>query len=647
MTFKTRLLTLALSFGTFWGAQAHNPNPSPTTLDDWDVFVMEMNDILNDLPGLTDDEYRQRLDALSGEIDYRFDPMVKERIIVRVEKAKTSTERLLGRAEMYFPIFEEHLAKYNVPHHIKYLSIIESHLEPRAKSPAGAGGLWQFIPSTAKLYGMQISATVDERSDTYKASESAAKMLSELYQYYGDWALALAAYNCGAGRINSAIKQAGSRDYWKVRNYLPYETQKYVPYFMAMVYAGEYASLHELTPEKQHTDLVLTDTVHLSETSSFAKLAEEFGVGIDTIKMLNPSYLKGYIPRATNKNNVIILPARAVAEARGYSNQFTFVSNYQAENPLRAVRRVFSQTDLEFLAKAFRCTVKDLLAWNGLAESYQVKAGDLIGIRKFSAVRDLAETNTARRPERSTNTFVALTPIRVTGLNGNKAVIAPAFAEPKFVNQSPITASVAASTSKSTPSPVTIASEKETKTTNTSSPISAFSDVAAHMEGDMNTDRTRQRRLRAEAAVPTPTVMAAQTVANQTTTSTAAPAVVAVKTTAPAPTVITPATPKPTPTETTVQKTEEKAMPRTRERNLRQADQAVVAMPTVAALETPAAVNTKMAETFIYHLVEPEQTIWDIRKLYPQVTSKEILEFNKLRSESDLHAGLILKIPAK
>jgi len=605
MQLKKQILAFAAMLGLSFSAQAISPEGT-------DLFVTQMSQILNNYSEIgNDDEYRQRLSALSGQIDYQLDPMVKEQITLRVEKMKSSTERTLGKAEIYFPIFEEYLAKYDVPYHIKYLAIIESNLQPRAKSPAGAGGLWQFIPSTARMYNMTLNATTDERSDTHRASEAAAKLLSDLYKYHGDWALAMASYNCGAGRVNSAIRQAGSKDYWKVRKFLPYETQKYVPYFMAVVYAGEYAQFHDIIQEKQHPDLLLTDTIHFNGSATFTQIASDYGVHIDTVRFLNPAYLKNYLPRS-EKTHILVLPARAVAAARGYETQFQYVQTIQTENPIRAVRRVFSEADLDAFAKAFRCSVKDILTWNGFTSSTQIKAGDLIAIRKFNTNKDFHH-NHGNRPSNKVNLQpINLTTMQVTGIKNKKATVAPIHTIEKT------------QTATALPNVATVVvSNNKNNTSVEANPAPVKIDA----------DRSRNRNLRTEEAnntAVTPVAVANPTAIKATETKT----------------VETKSEPKPTETKAEVKIDNS----RNRNRNLR-TEQAVVNAPIV---ETPATTNAatakatpKSADNFIYHLVEPKQSLWDIKKLYPHITSREILQMNRLKSESDIHAGLLLKIPAK
>ena len=304
------------------------------------LLVEEMNGLWNDESDITDEEYRSRFSALSGDIEYKLTKEIKERILLRTVKYRSSTERLLGMSEMYFPVFEEHLAKYNISHHLKYLPIVESHLNPVAKSRAKAVGLWQFIRPTGLLYGLKINSGLDERSDTHKASNAAARMLSELYKRYGDWPLALAAYNCGPGRVDKIIAKR-EKSYWKVRKYLPKETQMYVPYFMAVAYVCEYAEKHKLKPRRKHQDLVLTDSIHLEQGYyKLSALARTYKIGYDTLKALNPGYKGGYVP-SNVKQPILVLPARIVARERGCMAAYKRVIKFEKkENPIKCVRRI-------------------------------------------------------------------------------------------------------------------------------------------------------------------------------------------------------------------------------------------------------------------------------------------------------------------
>lgn len=352
-----------------------------------EMLIKNMSELMEmtsdpDFPVYSDAHYRARLLEMSGEIQYRLTSDIKNHIKHRTEKYRSATERTLGLSEMYFPIFEEYLARKDIPHHLKYLPIVESNLNAVAKSHASAVGLWQFISGTGRLYGLRITSYLDERSDTHKASNAAATMLASLYKRYNDWPLALAAYNCGPGRVDKYVKGT-QKDFWDIRSMLPRETQMYVPYFMAVAYSYEFHHLHQLKPRKLPTDLVLTDTLHLQAGyKSLSQLARQYNINRDTLKRLNPGYIKNYIP-SSQANPILVLPCRIVSNLRNYRKQFDHIMAMKTNNPIKCIRRVNSNADLAFYMKAHRCSMQDILFWNGLSQDYQVQQGDIIAIRKY------------------------------------------------------------------------------------------------------------------------------------------------------------------------------------------------------------------------------------------------------------------------
>jgi membrane-bound lytic murein transglycosylase D len=435
LTYLAAVFLLTVLFCTE-NVKANNGDNLPETISIYgerssDSLVQLMAALLNNYPEYSDDEYRNRLKELSTEINYRLDPLVKERILARTESYRSSTEFIIGKSDMYFPIFEECLAKYNVPHHLKYLPIIESYLNPVAKSVASAVGLWQFIPSTGKIYGLDINNYIDARSDTYKGSDAAANLLSFLFARYNDWALALAAYNCGPGRVDNAMRAAKSNDYWVVRNYLPKETQNYVPYFMAMVYVGEFYESHDLVPTEISSDLVLTDTIHIGGGMSMFDLAKELDLSVDTLKILNPAYRRNYIPQDP-KGQIIVLPARIVAQIKGYQTAFERAKRIQKNNSIRAVRRINTEKELQWLCRAHRCTVEDILHWNELPENYSPKEGDLIVIRKHRISQNPIIAKTTKQQIET----ISIPSFKVTGIDtvNNKLCTTSVFSKPGKFN---------------------------------------------------------------------------------------------------------------------------------------------------------------------------------------------------------------------
>src|SRR5690554_4189690 len=226
-----------------------------------------------------------------------------------IKNRKRSYERLAALSEYYFPLFEEKLAKYNIPLELKYLAIVESALNPRAVSRMGAGGLWQFMLPTGRAFNLNVDSYVDERYDPIKATEAACQYLLSLHKMYGDWDLALAAYNAGPGNVNKAIRRSGGmKNYWNIRKNLPRETQGYVPAFIATMYAFEYQKEHNIVPVKATIQRIETDTIYLKRKMSFKQISDFVDISVDEIRFMNPSYKLDIIPYSSEKPNYVRLP---------------------------------------------------------------------------------------------------------------------------------------------------------------------------------------------------------------------------------------------------------------------------------------------------------------------------------------------------
>lgn len=269
---------------------------------------------------IADDEVEARLATLDQSIvNYRFDRSVRQIIRMYVNNWRNGSERTLGRMTKYFPHYSEHLAANDMPDALKYLSITESALRPFAVSHAGAGGLWQLMPETAREQGLQVDSIVDERLDVDLGTAAGLRYLQIQYERYGDWALAMAAYNSGPGRVNRAKRRSGSNNYWKLRKYLPRETSTYVPGFIAATYLSTFFSKHDLSPQFVDLDLQLTETTTVYRELSLHRVALVTGLRPDVVIELNPAYLAGYLP-ARQSGRPLRLPRRVMPAMIAYLN---------------------------------------------------------------------------------------------------------------------------------------------------------------------------------------------------------------------------------------------------------------------------------------------------------------------------------------
>lgn len=247
-------------------------------------------------PTYAPEVYRDRLLRLPTIIDMTYNDIVQRFIDQYCNHGRRGVANMLGKSNLYVPIFEEALDYYGLPLELKYLPVIESALNPNAVSPAGAAGLWQFMVSTGKHYDLEINSRVDERRDPVKSTWAAARFLRDLFKIYGDWHLVLAAYNCGPGNVNKAIHRADEqRDYWKIYPYLPKETRGYVPAFIAANYVMNYYCDHNICPMRTRYPLA-TDTILLSRNVDMRQVAQLCKVDLDIIKALNPQYRTDIVP---------------------------------------------------------------------------------------------------------------------------------------------------------------------------------------------------------------------------------------------------------------------------------------------------------------------------------------------------------------
>lgn len=251
----------------------------------------------------------QRLKRIQTTMELPLNSITKPYINKYANQMKRSVSVMLAAMNFYRPIFENALEKYNLPYELEFLPVIESALRPGATSPAGAAGLWQFIPSTGKRYGLVINTLVDERRDPVKSTDAACRYLRDLYNRFGDWSLAIAGYNCGEGAVQKALARAGGREgktFWDIYNYLPRETRGYVPAFVGATYIMNYYCEHGISPMRASLP-EQADTVVVKNNVRLSKVATECGVSLDQIKALNPQFRQDIVPA----NYAVTLPAQA------------------------------------------------------------------------------------------------------------------------------------------------------------------------------------------------------------------------------------------------------------------------------------------------------------------------------------------------
>ena len=257
------------------------------------------------------EEYERRLNNLPNVVAMPYNSVVQKFIDQYCERMRRSVSIMLGASNFYTPIFEDALESYGVPLELKYLPIIESALNPGATSRVGAAGLWQFMPTTGKKYGLEVTSLIDERRDPIKASYAAARMLKELYKIFGDWTLVIASYNCGPGNVSKAIKRAGGvKDYWTIYPYLPRETRGYVPAFIAANYIMNYYCEHNICPAEARLPLG-TDTIMVTSDLNLETVSQRCNIDLEELKALNPQYRTNRVPGGA-KPCVLRMPMDAI-----------------------------------------------------------------------------------------------------------------------------------------------------------------------------------------------------------------------------------------------------------------------------------------------------------------------------------------------
>lgn len=390
----------------------------------------ETTGIPSAFPTYTDDDLRERLGQIINKVVApRLDAVVKSYINTYTVLKRDKTEAMLGRTVMYFPLFEKLLLAHGMPVDLKFLSITESALNPEARSRSGAMGLWQFMPTTGREYGLTQNRYVDLRKDPEKSTLAAIKFLKRLHQKYGNWELALAGYNGGPGRVNRAIKRGRSKNFWKIRKYLPRETRNYVSAYIAATYIANFYDKHDLIPVYPDVELQLTESITVYTGITFNEIAEVTNVPLYIVEILNPAYKRNYIPSSRRGYNLVLPMANMAAfkdhfkkpdddtrlTTAGGSIHAPKTNNDKTINSKLDYYTVETGDNLSQLARAFECSEEDIMVWNRLT-TRQLRKGQKLKVYlpltppKTTASVELLEAIKVE-PEASIDHFPTLEPV--------------------------------------------------------------------------------------------------------------------------------------------------------------------------------------------------------------------------------------------
>ena len=350
--------------------------PLDSLLNDWKVknYIDLSKDCSTstDNPTFSDSTYIDRLSRMPTLMEMPYNEIVRKFIDMYTGRLRNQVAFMLSACNFYMPIFEEALDAYDLPLELRYLPIIESALNPSAVSRAGAVGLWQFMIGTAKIYGLESNSLVDERRDPIKATWAAARYLKEMYDIYKDWNLVIAAYNCGPGTINKAIRRAGGKtDYWEIYNYLPKETRGYVPAFIAANYVMTYYCKHNICPLDTNIPDA-TDTLQITRNLHFQQIADICGTDIEQIKSLNPQFKKSIIP-GESKPQTLRLP---LADISTFIELQDTIYTHRSDELFKN-RRTVTPADPSARRKGSKTTVAT--KGNGEPIYYKIRSGDTLG----------------------------------------------------------------------------------------------------------------------------------------------------------------------------------------------------------------------------------------------------------------------------
>ncbi len=352
-----------------------------------------------------DEVYIERIKKMNSFISLPYNEIVKNYIILYSEKMPQKMSHILGLCQYYMPIFEETFNKYDLPEELKAMAVIESAMDPLAVSRAGAKGMWQFMYSTAKMYGLHIDSFVDERFDPVKSADAAARYLSDAYEIFGDWNLAIASYNCGAGNVNRAIRRSGGkRAFWDIWPYLPRETRGYVPAFVGALYTMTYYKEHGITPEGIQIPIQV-DTFKINKQLHLRQVADLTGAPLDELKNLNPQYRHEIVPGDSKEyilrlsylySNSFIEQEDSLYKHKydEYFNPVTIKKIKDGGDGERIVYRVKSGDYLGRIASRYRCSVAQIKRWNNLS-SNNIRVGQKLIIYRGGKSSSTSSTSSS------------------------------------------------------------------------------------------------------------------------------------------------------------------------------------------------------------------------------------------------------------
>jgi len=331
------------------------------------------------IPDFPDSVYINRLQQLPSIIELSYNKIVRNYIHVYTKKRRKSVETMIGLSDYYFPIIEDIFESYGIPTELKYMAVIESALNPRAVSRVGATGMWQFMYGTARMYDLTINSYIDDRRDPIKAAHAAALFMKDLYSMFNDWTLVIAAYNCGPGNVNKAIRRTGGkRDFWEIYYHLPRETRGYVPAYIAAAYTFNYYQEHNLHPRYPEIPIA-TDTIGLSDNLHLEQVSEVLNIPLKALQDLNPQYKRNIIP-AKGTNLSITIPLEFVG---AFIDQEDSIFNYKdsiyfnADNTIRNPKKSYYVPQAPTNRAKLLYTVKSGDNLGFISSWYNVKASDI------------------------------------------------------------------------------------------------------------------------------------------------------------------------------------------------------------------------------------------------------------------------------